>query len=195
MFKTCPRCGDEFLAHVDVCPDCRVALAHGPALGVTAAPENLRGVQPAPLESAALLRRGEVWELRELAERLEAAGIACAVDTDPPGAGIVAGAGVGNRKGSYGRSVRLAVYVAGEDVAAAVAVQQAWTTEGLAGAELAGPLGALSACPGCGEPLAENAAACGSCGLEFPEQEVLCSACGQAVAPDAERCPHCGERA
>ena len=119
MFKTCPRCGDEFLPHVDECPDCRVALAHGPALGVTAAPEDPRGARPAPLESAALLRRGEAWELRQLAERLEAAGIQCAVDTDPPGAGIMAGGGVGNRKGSYGRTVRLALYVGQEDIAAA----------------------------------------------------------------------------
>ena len=26
MFKTCPRCGDEFLPHIAECPDCRMPL-------------------------------------------------------------------------------------------------------------------------------------------------------------------------
>lgn len=195
MFKTCPRCGDEFLPHVSECPDCRVALQHGAPEGAPVLDEPARGGAPGLLESATLLRHGEVWELRELAERLQTAGIACAVDTDPPGAGIVTGGGIAQRKSSYGRAVRLALYVAEQDVAAALAIHQAWTAEGVPDADLAGPAGAISACPGCGEPLAPSAAACGSCGLEFPEHEVLCSACGQAVAPDAQSCPHCGYRA
>lgn len=195
MFKTCPRCGDEFLPHVSECPDCRVALQHGAPEGAPAVEEPSGGAEPAMLESAALLRHGEVWELRELAERLQAEGIACAVDTDPPGARIVTGGRLAQRKGSQGRAVRLALYVAERDVAAALAVDQAWTAEGVPDAELAGPVGAISACPGCGEPLAPSAAVCSSCGLEFPEHGVLCSACGQAVAPDAESCPHCGTRA
>lgn len=193
MFKTCPQCGDEFLPHVSECPDCRVALVHGEAAGATKAPEAPREAASTALSSGALLRRGEVWELRELAERLAGAGIACAVDTDPPGGRIAVSAGAkGQGKGSSGRSVSLALYVGEDDLAAAAEVHHAWLSEGVPDADTAGPAGVLSACPGCGEPLAESAAACASCGLEFPELEVTCSACGHGISPDAERCPMCG---
>lgn len=194
MFKTCPRCGDEFLPHVSECPDCHVPLRHAEA-GPPQPAARERAAAPGPLTSAVLLRRGEVRELRELTERLSAAGIACAVDTDPPGAGISMSKDLAQRRGSYGRAVRLGLYVSEGDLALARPVLEAWTAEGIPDAEAAAPIGALSDCPGCGEPLAEGASACASCGLEFPDQETLCSGCGQPVAPDAQRCPHCGERA
>jgi hypothetical protein len=107
--------------------------------------------------------------LRQLAERLEAAGLACAIDTDPPGAAI--GAGGARRGAAASRAAQLAIYVRESDLPAAAAVHQAWMAEGLADADAAGPIGAVSGCPGCGEPLADDAAACASCGLEFPEHD------------------------
>ena len=32
MFKHCPRCRDEFVQHVETCPDCRVPLVTADAL-------------------------------------------------------------------------------------------------------------------------------------------------------------------
>jgi hypothetical protein len=185
MFKTCPSCGDEFVAHVEQCPDCRVPLrAPGETPPASAPAEHA-------LADAVLLRAGETRDLRELAERLDAAGIACAIDTDPPGASVAA-AGAGARRG--GGAVRLALYVAARDAHTAARVHQAWVAEIVPDSGSANDMGLIDACPGCGEPLAPTSAACASCGLEFPELQVACPECGQGVEPEAERCGHCGYR-
>ena len=198
MFKTCPRCNAEFLPHVSECPDCRVALRHGDAAEFTAAglAEPARKAEPTEVRGMldpVLLRFGEVAELRQTAERLAAASLVCAIDTDPPGVGI-SGSQQASRRGQSGRDVRLAIYVQRSDYAEAAAVHEAWIAETVPDAGLARATGALEKCPGCDEPLALSAAACAACGLEFPEMQAACPACGQAVTPEAESCPSCGHR-
>jgi hypothetical protein len=186
MFKTCPSCGDEFVPHIELCPDCRVPLR--------AAGENAPAAAPAPegaLREAVMLRAGDVSELRELAERLTAAGIACAIDTDPPGQNLGAAT---SRRAAAGAPARLALYVDADDAQAAVQIHHAWIAETVPDSARAGEAGIIDACPGCGEPLAVGAAACSSCGLEFPELQVACPQCGQGVEPAADHCGHCGYR-
>lgn len=187
MFKTCPRCGDEFVPQVSECPDCRVALvaASDPPVRREATPPERAATA---LEDALVLRHGDASELRQVAELLGQAGIACAIDTSPPGAGFRGGGARG------ARAVQLAIYVRAQDAEAAAAVHLQWLTRSTPGAELAGPGGMLDACPGCGEPLATGSSACAACGLAFPDLQVACPECGGAVAPEAERCPHCGHR-
>jgi predicted amidophosphoribosyltransferase len=194
MFKTCPSCGDEFVEHVASCPDCRVPLrAAGeapPEMTLEPAPP-ATAVQERALESAVLLRRGDTTELRQLAEALTAAGIPCAVDTDPPGENIRSPRQL-TRAAASGQEARLAVYVDARDAREASAVMTAWFAQTIPGAEGAVEAFAEGGCPGCNEPLAENAVACASCGLEFPPLEVSCPQCGRPVAVEAERCAGCG---
>jgi uncharacterized OB-fold protein len=190
MFKSCPSCGGEFVPHVSECPDCRVALVHADEL---AARRERELAAPGPgLEDAALLRRGTTLQLRELAEALTAAGIACGIDTDPPGAAIRGSARV-SRMGSFGQDVQLALYVEARDYTAANAVADQWLAGSAPGAELAQPAGELAHCPACGEAIAEGAAACAACGLEFPEI-AICASCGGGFTAGDGRCPHCGAR-
>jgi hypothetical protein len=198
VFKSCPRCNAEFLPHVSECPDCRVALQHGDAAEFTAIGlrERKREAEPTEargMQDPVLLRGGEVAELRQIAERLVAASLVCAIDTDPPGMGIT-GSQRASRRGQSGRDVRLAVYVQRSDYAEAAAVHEAWIAATVPDAGLALATGMLDKCPGCDEPLAPSAAACASCGLEFPEMQAACPACGQAVTPEAESCASCGHR-
>jgi hypothetical protein len=186
MFKTCPSCGDEFVPHVELCPDCRVPLRaageHAPAENAALAGE---------LREAVMLRAGEVSELRELAERLTAAGIPCAIDTDPPGQNLGAAT---SRRAAAGAPARLALYVDANAAQAAVRIHQAWMVDAVPDSGSAGEAGVIDACPGCGEPLTTGAAVCASCGLEFPELQVACPRCGQGVEPAADHCGHCGYR-
>ena len=73
-----------------------------------------------------------------------------------------------------------------------------------------------SACPECGEPMAEGAIVCDNCGFELEggedeegeragedgegredeemeSEEIVCSGCGAVVDEDADSCPECGE--
>jgi hypothetical protein len=190
MFKTCPVCGDEFLEHVEVCPDCRVALRT--SIDGTA-PEPRADRAPAALESPLVLRRGDVGELRQLADALASAGVPCVVDTDPPSDGI-RGSEASSRVGRFGKDGRLAIFVAARDQAEAARVHAEWLKTILpdAGAVLPGSM--IDACPGCHEPLPEGAVACASCGLEFPPLEVNCPQCGRPTAVEADQCSHCGYR-
>jgi len=191
MFKNCPSCGGEFVAHVSECPDCRVALVHPEQLAAARSQID-SGERGSTLENAALLRHGTTMQLRELAEALAAAGIACGIDTDPPGAAIKGSARV-SRMGNFGQDVQLAVYVAAGDYGAANAIADQWLARTAPGAELAQPAGELAQCPACGERIAEGAASCASCGLEFPEV-AICASCGGGFMAGDGRCPHCGQR-
>ncbi len=188
MFKSCPRCGDEFQHWVNECPDCHVPLAHADAGGSAPALGERSAAAPAPFTSPVLLRRGDPRDLRELAERLGAQGIACAVGGD------FGKASKGIGRAGAGRSVTLGLFVEERDLPAASEIQRAWLAEQMPEDASAGPVGELSGCPGCGEPLAADARACRSCGLEFPDAELACPSCGQLVAPERESCPHCGVR-
>ncbi len=192
MFKTCPSCGDEFVEHVVECPDCRVPLraAGDSAADAAPIPEPAANAQ---IERAVLLRHGDTSELRQLAEALTAASIPCAVDTDPPGETLPGGRQI-VRGGAPGNAARLAVYVDADDARDASAVLAEWLALSIPGAEHANATSADGGCPGCGDPLPDNAVACLSCGLEFPPLEVACPQCGQSVAVEAESCSHCGHR-
>ena len=171
MFKICPRCGDEFVPHVESCPDCRVPLQASD--GTPPPPRSERVDAPLQRERAVSLRHGAPADLREIADALSAAGLACAIDADPP----------------HG----LGVFVDERDVAAGQRVLAQWMETAIPGAEqVAG--GSIDACPGCGEPLPEHPTACASCGLEFPPLELPCPRCGQPVAAEAESCAACGHR-
>lgn len=193
MFKTCPRCGDEFLPHIAECPDCRMPLQISEG-GLAPAHEIASpGEAEAPsFTDAVLLRRDQPTELRQLAEALATAGIACAVDTDPPGEGIRGGQPISRGRMS-GQAPQLAVYVSASDAKAAAAVHTQWLAQSIPGAELAGGL-VEGACSGCNEPLPEEAVECPSCGLAILPLEVTCPGCGQPVAVEAESCARCGYR-
>ena len=158
MFKHCHSCGGEYQSWVTECPDCHVPLQLAP--GETLAPET-RPV--APIEDPVLLKVGQPWELRELAETLQEHGISSQIDSHPLGGSLA-------RAGSRAEPARLGIYVARAEVTAVREV-----IEGLAAlersesdAEAHDP----GACPACGEPTPENAPSCASCGLEFPEVNV-----------------------
>ena len=156
VFKHCHGCGGEFQSWVIECPDCHVPLQLAP--GETLAPET-RPV--APIEDLVLLKVGEPWELRELAETLQEHGVSCEIDAYPRGGSIA-------RAGARKEPARLGIYVARADIdtvrsfAAHVAELE---SESGAEVEAHDP----GQCPACGEPTRENAPSCASCGLEFPE--------------------------
>jgi hypothetical protein len=159
MFKTCPRCRDEFQAWVSECPDCRIPLVHAPSGGLVAPepePEPERGA----LADPRMLQRGDASELHALAEHLTSQGIACAIAAAPV-----------SRASAGLRTVQLALFVEARELAGAQAATLAFLAPAHEEAgELRAP-GALETCPGCDEPLAASAAQCPSCGLEFPEME------------------------
>ena len=156
MFKYCHGCGGEFQQFVESCPECHEPLHAAPATAEQlAAP-----AQPsAPLEEPTLVKVGEPWELRELAETLQAHGISSQVDSYPLGGSI----GTGMR----GQTARLGIYVARADLDAVREFAASRAAEELADAGDYDP----NSCPACGEPTPENAAECSACGLEFPEIE------------------------
>jgi hypothetical protein len=169
VFKVCSSCGQEFQSWATECSDCHVPLDLAP--GETLAAGETLGPEPAarpaaPLEDLVLVRFGEPWELRALAESLQARGISSQIDTYPPGASIS-----GSRAGSRGQPARLGLYVPRADLDAVRELAGGSAASEVpdgGDAELAhDPNG----CPACGEPMPENASACSVCGLEFPEVE------------------------
>ena len=155
MFKYCHGCGGEFQQWVETCPDCHEPL-HGEPARVE--PREALTGPVAPLEEPTLVKVGEPWELRELAETLQAHGISSQIDSYPLGEAI-------GRAGTRGQPARLGIYVARADIDAVreFAAERA--------ADEGGAEHDPTACPACGEPTPENAASCESCGLEFPEIE------------------------
>ena len=167
MFKTCPACGSEFQAWVAQCPDCEVPLEIASGEAPPRVPLELPHARElVPLE------RGDPWHLRELAERLQQAGLSCRSDAYPPYAQIRAPA---RKRGPVAAVAgpSFGLYVRREDVARAQQIRAEHLKESVPGAEvLTSEAGAvLTDCPACGEALAEGATSCASCGLEFPELE------------------------
>jgi hypothetical protein len=116
----------------------------------------------APLRDPVLLKVGEPWELRALAEALQEHGISSQIDSYPLGGSLPRGL-------ARGQPARLGIYVGRADVEAVreFASQLAALEGSEAGAAEASH--DPTTCPACGEPTPENAAACSACGLEFPE--------------------------
>lgn len=170
--KNCPSCGDEFQAWVERCPDCDVPLAIGGG-GKRASEDTRPELPPAGQLECVLI--GGPWQTRGLAERLSEEGIACRVDAHPPETGIGTDGGVAAaRFGQAGRGIHLGVYVLAADQLRATEISATFQAEAMPevdGQEVPEPGTELDACPGCGEPLAEDATGCAECGLEFPELE------------------------
>jgi hypothetical protein len=162
MFKVCPSCAGEFQAWVTQCPDCAVPLRLGAADG--APPEPAAEAELPPAYELVCLQRGDPRALHEVAERLQGEGISCRIDVHPPGEPIRLGA----RRGS-GVATTFGLYVREGDVAHATAVREQHLHETVPGAEPSAVGAELSACPACGELLADGANACTACGLEFPD--------------------------
>jgi hypothetical protein len=159
MFKHCHDCGGEFQSWVDECPDCRVPLHSAPADAPTSggSPEPI-----APLENPVLLKVGEPWELRELAESLQEHGVSSQIDSYPLGRSL-------KGAGSRAQAARLGIYVAEADLAAVREFTEELTALARSEAGAEAVAHDADACPACGEPTPENAPSCASCGLEFPE--------------------------
>jgi hypothetical protein len=159
MFQHCHRCGGEFQPWVTECPDCRVPLHAAPG----EAPDPADRSDPiAPLENPVLLKVGEPWELRELAETLQEHGVSCEIDAYPRGGSIA-------RAGARKQPARLGIYVAGADVASVRELVEELAAAARSESGVEAVEHDPGACPACGEPTPENAPSCASCGLEFPE--------------------------
>lgn len=164
MFKVCPSCGGEFQQWVTQCPDCAVALqiGGGPSLPA-AAPRELP-----PARELVCIERGDPRALHEIAERLQVAGLSCRIDPYPPDEPIRPG----GRRGS-GVATTFGLYVLPAEAEDATRLRTEHVRETLpeaAGYEVAAGT-ELSACPACGEPLADAARECAACGLAFPDAE------------------------
>jgi hypothetical protein len=155
--RVCPLCGDEYLATVERCPECGVAL-------VEAGTQAERGAAPGLPPSADLVRlrvENPVW-IAALAERLAAEGVPSRVELVDPAATPR------NRLGSP-----CALFVRAEDVARARAVDAELLRDQLPDL----PEGASSGwseaegCPACGAAVGPDAAECPECGLAFVEAE------------------------
>jgi hypothetical protein len=161
MFKVCPSCGGEFQAWVSQCPDCGAPLQLG-------APDGAPPSRPAddfpPAHELTCIERGQPQALHGIAERLQAEGISSRIDVHPPGGPIRLGA----RRGA-GVAASFGLYVREEDAAHAKAVREQHMRESVPDAPGAALGAELSACPACGERLADGASACAACGLEFPD--------------------------
>jgi hypothetical protein len=161
VFKTCPQCGGEFQQWVVDCPDCGVALVTDAGAVVE------RPAEPLPPASELVaVARGDPWQLRELAERFQQAGVSCRIDVYPPDTPLRPPA-----RGAPTGGVRFGLYVREADVPEAewIRSEHARTAAPEAPASPVAPGTTLAECPACGEPLVEGASGCAECGLEFPE--------------------------
>jgi hypothetical protein len=184
-YKTCPRCGGEYLLTAEVCADCGGPLAvrgevsdPAPEKGEEArtfhVPESL--VLPPSNDLVCLCCRS-LEAAESLAERLAAADIPHRLDPGP-----------------FGPSLKVAcLYVWPADADAAAAIDD----ELFGGAPVEeSDRAELATCPACGAEHSPEAPECSSCGLQFDAAlppDVTCERCGAVVAALAgPRCPNCG---
>lgn len=182
-YQHCPQCGDEFQAWVTECPDCRVPLGSTPA-PASAAP--IVSSLP-PLTELAAIAQGDPWELRALAEQLLDEGVSSLVEAYPPPGGSADTAAA-----PRGHGTDLALYVEptrAQRAADLVAAYRAERAGNFAASDAPGT--EYSTCPGCDDPIADDAAECPSCGLVFPEVELACIQCGARGITLGEPCPEC----
>lgn len=159
--KVCPRCGEEYVLTVGTCVDCGVPLGfEGPVPGAASALE-----LPAA-DDLVLVRHAEVSWIEGLAAALGEAGIPSRVEL-PTAADErrVQGGGTG--------AIRCTLYVRPDDVPAALRIDAEFARSQVPdlpeGADAA--WAETEACPGCGTPLAADAAECPECGLAFGAAE------------------------
>ncbi len=153
--RVCPRCRDEYLATVERCPDCDVALV--PAGEVP--PEDEEDGLP-PVDQLERIRvENPVW-IDTLAARLAEQGIASRVallDCEAP---------VARRHGAP-----CALYVRPEDAEAARRIDEALLRQQLPDLPEGTDTGwhEAESCPACGTALDPEATECPDCGLGFGE--------------------------
>jgi len=168
--RYCPRCGDEFQPHIEVCPDCEEALVLEPPQAGGAAAETLP-----PAQELTCVAHGNSWDVRGLAEELQDAGLSCRIDRYPPvasqekaGEADSPGRGIGG----FGQGVRLGVYVRPGDAAHAAELHQSRLRATLDGGDADAPAGGEEAgCPACGTATDPGVEECPECGLHFPPAE------------------------
>jgi len=157
--KVCPRCGEEYVLTASTCADCGVPL------GFEGPEADAQGPAAAELPPAAdllALRHAEVSWIEGLAGALADAGIPSRVEL-PTAADQrrVQGAGMG--------AIRCTLYVRPSDGAAAARVDAAFARTQVPDLPETSESdwGEAEACPGCGTPIAADAAECRECGLAF----------------------------
>jgi len=156
MHKTCPRCGEEYVASVRICVECGVALDAEARASMTAPVAELP-----PLEALVELRNAEVRWIEGLAERLAEEGIPSRVELPDQDDRRVQGRGMG--------AVRCTLYVRGEDAEAAARVDAEFARTQVPDlpAEVVESSADGESCPGCGAAVAPDAQECPECGLAF----------------------------
>jgi hypothetical protein len=150
-YKLCPRCGCEYLATVEVCADCGLALVWE---GEARDPQGEDLVLPSQ-EGLVRVREAELGWAMGLGKALARAGIPHRLDPVAPG----------------GTSGRWVVSVGEADATRAQEVDADYARGELPALEAApappGAAGSEDACPACGEPVTEAVTECPGCGLVF----------------------------
>lgn len=170
IYKVCPTCDGEFEARVDLCPDCGVALVWSAEPGFGERPAGrTRSSRLAPSPELVMLRFGDLGDVRELAARLDRAGIPSFTSLVPDPSLSVEQLGAGNlfHDGTFHLFVRPEDFSAGQDVDRALLAEHAAEVEGFGGL----PAFPDDVCPACGAHLPEAAEECPSCELVLRRPE------------------------
>jgi hypothetical protein len=154
--KLCPRCREEYVATVERCPACGVALVAA-AEAVFEAPEAL----PPAAELVQVRVEHPSW-IETLAEHLAAEGIPSRVE-------LVAS----HRPATRGAPAPCALFVRPADAERARAIDAALLRSQLPDLpeDVSSEWSEAEACPACGAALEAEAAECGGCGLAFRDAE------------------------
>lgn len=154
--KLCPRCREEYVATVERCPACGVALVAAPD-AVLEDPEAL----PPASELVRVRVEHPSW-IETLAEELAAEGIPSRVE-------LVAA----DRPATRGAPAPCALYVRPADAERARAVDAALLRSQLPDLpeHVSSEWSDAEACPACGAALEPEAAECAGCGLAFRDAE------------------------
>jgi hypothetical protein len=155
--KVCPRCGEEYVLTASTCVDCGVPLGfEGP--GAVVAPS----FELPPAADLVAVRHAEVSWIEGLAAALADAGVPSRVEL-PTEADTrrVQGAGMG--------AIRCTLFVRPSDAAAAARIDAEFARTQVPDLpeDAESAWGEAEACPGCGTPIAADAAECPECGLAF----------------------------
>jgi predicted amidophosphoribosyltransferase len=154
--KVCPSCGEEYVATMERCAACDVALvAEGEA--VFEPPQDLP-----PASALTQLRVEHPSWIEMLAERLAAAGIPSRVE-------LLAA----DRPARRGAPAPCALFVRPEDVERARAIDTELLRAQLPDLpdDASAGWSEAEACPACGTPVEADASECAGCGLAFRDAE------------------------
>jgi len=163
--KYCPKCGDEYVAEIQTCAGCGVALEFGQVILASAATGNAADARPLTIEAdepVVNIRKGPMLQIKELQHYLGNRGLATQIVKD-------AGAGCGCR----GPEVILQVREADVQQVRDALAQEYWQSTGLDDHDTryAGAVFDDEAedtlCPACGYRFSTRETTCPDCGLCF----------------------------